>query len=348
MIFFVVGTRPEAIKLAPLIVKFQPDERYVAWTGQHYDYTLTKAVWQHLPHFEFDSMLAISGENEVERLASMLPHLYDRIRRVRPEWVVVQGDTTSALAGAIAANKAGARVWHVEAGARSFDLRQPEEHNRTVIDHLATGWGYSYPCDGENLKHEDITGGIHTGDILIDALYVNGDKGNVHGLGPLPPGESKHVLVTIHRSETLADAAAVERIASGLRWIAEHEGPVIFLRHPHTAKVMTDDMLEGIDVRNPVSPTRFRDLLRNATAFITDSGGGCVEAAYLGVPCVVARTHTEYHDLQRAGLIYMGRTDPTAVDRAMATAIRAKPDRKAVASSWMGEASLGTYRALKA
>lgn len=348
MIFFVVGTRPEVIKLAPLIVKFQPDERYVAWTGQHYDEVLTKAVWQTLPHFEFDSMFSVCGEDEIERLSCMMVHLHCIIAKVRPKWVVVQGDTTSALAGALAANKAGAKVWHVEAGARSFDPRQPEESNRKVIDHLSSGWGYSYPCDGRNLKAEGIGRGIHTGDILIDALRLDGHQGGVHDLGLLPRGEGKHILATIHRAETLADEAAVRRIAAGLRGIVEHECPVIFLRHPHTEQVMTDEMLEDVDVREPVSPTRFRDLLRMARAFITDSGGGCVEAAYLGVPCLVARDHTEYWDLVQAGFIHIGGTHPRRLADVLHCDLNMVPDRKAVDASWMGEASLRTYRALSA
>jgi len=330
MIAFILGTRPEAIKLAPLIARIPEDRRKVIWTGQHYDKALTEDVWADLPRYAFDAKLEIGGDSDGERLAHMIRRLTPILASLRPRWTVVQGDTTTALAGALAARKCGLDVYHVEAGCRSGDPRQPEEWNRKAIDHLSSGWSYPYPHEGQNLRFERIRGGIWSGDIAIDALLLSTIPDRVE------PGEG--VVVTIHRNETLADASKVKELAAFLCEIAKVER-VILYRHPHTAYVMTDDMLRGVTVRLPASPLAFRTAMAAARAVVTDSGGVGSEAAYLGVPCLIARDRTEYVDLVRWDKFKVGGTTQASLSKAFANLRRARHIPQQLARSWSGKAS---------
>jgi len=289
VITFIIGTRPEAIKLAPLVAKIPPYLRSIIYTGQHYDTPLAHDVWADIGGFEFDTVLTIDGQDDAQRCGHLTRGIARALPAYKPRWVVVQGDTTSTLAGALAGRKLGYPVYHVESGCRSGDLLQPEEWNRKAIDHLASGWSYSYPCDGTNLRQENIYGGLYSGDIAIDALLAQ---------GPIEVSCARSgVVATIHRAEILANPKAVKGISDFLRELASNGKKVTLYRHPHTTGIMTDEMLTGVDVREPTTPHAFRVAMASAELVITDSGGATVEAAYLGIPCIVPRQFTEHDNL---------------------------------------------------
>lgn len=338
MIAFVIGTRPEAIKLAPLIKLVPEEQRRVVYTGQHYTRSLAEDVWADVLPYHFDARLETGGKTDAKRLAQMIRRLSVVLPGWDPDWVVVQGDTTSALAGALAAVKSDLKVWHVEAGCRSGDLAQPEEWNRKAIDHLSQGWSYSYGCDGENLCREGIhLGGVntalHSGDIAIDALLSQ--SGN---FPPICPKSARgQVLVTLHRAELLDNPERLLNICAFLRDLAKTER-VTFLMHPHTAEIVSSAVLKGVKVREPLPPREFRSLLSSAKALITDSGGACVEAAYMGIPCVVARQVTEYHSLVTAGLLHLA-GDDIAKAYSLATSMKDRFEMSRGAICWDGKAA---------
>ena len=340
MIAFVLGTRPEAIKLAPLIRRIPAEERCLIYTGQHYDQALAFDVWADCGGYEFQHILKVVGQTDAERLGSLVSQLAGGIlagirfpsiglEAQRPRWVVVQGDTTSALAGALAAAKLDIPVYHVEAGSRSGDKQQPEEMNRKVIDQVASGHACSYHCDAANLRREGIMCHLWSGDIAIDALLAD-------GLPAIEPGDA--VVVTIHRDETLRNAEAVKQITAFMRDLAR-EQPVVFYRHPHTAQVMTDDLLRGVDAREPIPPGEFRQEMARARAVVTDSGGAAIEAAYMGIPCVIAREVTELADLAECGRVVIGGRERETLWKAWGEAQRNAPTSEKVQHAWKGRAS---------
>lgn len=339
MITFVLGTRPEVIKLGPLIRRIPEGQRRVIWTGQHYSESLVGSL-PDLLGVSIDRKLeplsqhlweeTRAGAKDVLALSHMVKQLVYAIVPPTPKWVVVQGDTTSALAGALAAAKMGIPVYHVEAGSRSGDRSQPEELNRILVDHIATGHAYSYHCDGANLQREGILSHLWSGEIAVDALLEDGN---------LPEAAAgDRVVVTIHRAETLGDRDAVGGIAQFLRELAV-AGPVDFYRHPHTAQVMTDDMLDGVNVLAPVGPAEFRQALMHADAVVTDSGGVAIEASYMGVPCLVARDTTELRDIEEAGRLVVGGRTVDSLRSACQAAQRDAPLTEKLEHAWAGKAA---------
>ena len=339
MIAFIIGTRPEAIKLAPLVAKIPPDLRSLIYTGQHYDAPLADDVWADIGGYEFDAVLTIEGQDDAQRCGHLTMGIARALPAYKPRWVVVQGDTTSTLAGALAGRKLGYPVYHVEAGCRSGDPRQPEEWNRRAVDHLASGWSYAYPCDGTNLRQENIYGAIHSGDIGIDALLAQ---------GAIPvPSEKSGVVATIHRAETLGDPKAVAGIAAFLVDLASKGQKVTLYRHPHAAGIMTDEMLTGVDICEPTTPLVFRRAMAAAELVVTDSGGATVEAAYLGTPCIVPREFTEHDNLLGWRRFALGGTSLETLRAAQGNLKRAPQHMpKDLEKSWSGKASEKIARAL--
>jgi UDP-N-acetylglucosamine 2-epimerase len=216
----------------------------------------------------------------------------------RPDAVVVYGDTNSTLAGALAAAKLTIAVAHVEAGLRSFDRRMPEEVNRIVVDHLAAWRFVPTPAAVDNLRAEGVTLGVElVGDLMQDlAARVSREVRDPASL-PLPglvPG--CYLFSTIHRAEN-RHPASMRAWAALLRRVARAERPVVLPLHPGTRAAMEQ---EGIScgphvlVTEPLGYRSSLALQLHAAAVLTDSGGVQREAAWLGVPCLVLRSSTEW------------------------------------------------------
>ena len=330
MIAFVLGTRPEITKLSPLIARIPQEQRQVIWTGQHWSESLLgDELWaavsrNHLLSVPIGIDMGCT-RNELDRLSLLVEWLNGSLPQKHLRWLVVLGDTTSALAGALAGAKLGIPVYHVEAGSRSGDRSQPEELNRKLIDQCATGHAHSYHCDGTNLEREGIRSSFWSGEIAIEPLI---------GVKAEPGSE---IIVTIHRAETLNDPQALGGITQFLRELAE-DHHVAFYCHPHTAQVLPV-MMGNVVVRNPLPPSEFRDALRKASSVVTDSGGVAIEAAYLGVPCVIAREVTELADLVECGRIIVGGRTAQSLWQALAVAQRDAPLSEKVQHAWQGQAS---------
>ena len=342
MIAFVLGTRPEVVKLAPVIAQIPEEERRVIWTGQHW----SPELMQGLNVEEWRPTRIVTepaADTDGQRLAAMLSELLFEVQTGLPRWVVVQGDTTSALAGALAGAKLGIPVFHVEAGCRSGDRTQPEELNRVLIDHAATRHACSYKCDWGNLDSEGIRQGVlFSGDPAIDSLMTW--KASLDAdCTPFASGGTD-VLATIHRAETLADPAKLAGILDFLGDLAQ-EREVTLFAHPHLQTVLRSHGLDagarGVTVLEPTSPSRFRAALARAGALVTDSGGASVEAAWMRVPCLMCRDVTELRDVQRAGLITVGGRTRESLHAAWSKAI--DPERwlltRELERAWAGGAS---------
>jgi len=301
----VVGTRPQLIKAAALqpALRARHHEVFVD-TGQHWDESMAGAFFAELGLARPGHSLGAGGGSHAEQTAAMLLGLEPILLAERPDAVLVYGDTNSTLAGALAAAKLGIPVAHVEAGLRSFDRSMPEELNRVVADHLATWLFAPTPAAVANLGAEGITRGVAlVGDLMQDlAARVAAEVRHAAALEliglrlglDLRPGA--YLFATIHRQEN-REPVAMRAWAAILAAAASPSRPVVLALHPGTrAALEREGIALSPDVR-VVEPQGYRTSLAlqlHATAVLTDSGGVQREAAWLGTPCLVLRSTTEW------------------------------------------------------
>ncbi|VVB67699.1 UDP-N-acetylglucosamine 2-epimerase [uncultured archaeon] len=301
-IAIVLGTRPEIIKMSPVIreCKRRNLDHFVLHTGQHYSYEMDKIFFEELelppPEYNLDVGSGTHAEQTGKIMAGVEKVLIER----KPDVVLVQGDTNTVMAGALAAAKLHIKVGHVEAGLRSFDRSMPEEINRIVADHISD---YLF-APTENSKNNLLKEGIPkekihvTGNTIVDSVYQNLEisrkKANVLEKLGLKPKE--YFLVTAHRAENVDDPERLGEILKGLELVGkEFSLPVIFPIHPRTRKMVQRFGFEfdGIRAIEPVGFMEFLQLEAGARLALTDSGGVQEETCILGVPCVTLRENTE-------------------------------------------------------
>lgn len=319
----ILGTRPEIIKMSPIIRECQEMgvDYFVLHTGQHYSYEMDKVFFENLnlplPDFNLDVGSASHGA----QTGRMLEKIEDILLKEKPSVVLVQGDTNTVAAGTLAAVKLGIKVGHVEAGLRSYDRSMPEEINRVLSDHLAD---YLFVPTAEaktNLIREGLDESkIHlTYNTITDSVYQNLDiaKNKSEILDKLKLSPKNYVLVTAHRQENVDVKDRLTGILEGLSAVHDHFGlPIVFPIHPRTFKQVTDfeiDLPEGIYAIDPVGFLDFLILEANAKLIITDSGGLQEESCILKVPCVTLRDNTERPETLAVGSNLLASTDPGSI-----------------------------------
>ena len=317
----VIGTRPEAIKLAPVVralERFRPRiEPLVCATGQH-----RELLDQALVDMELKVHRNLHLMSERQELAALLARaiggLDEVLREWQPSWCVVQGDTSSALAGALAAHLRGISVAHVEAGLRSGDLSEPfpEEANRRLIAQLAQLHFAPTARAARALQGESLASPrIHvTGNTVVDSLLWM-----LRRL-PVPARESngrRTVLVTLHRRESFGPALA--RICRGLLAIAVSRPDVRIVFPVHPSPRVRGPVREilgnhpAVDLCDPLPYSDFIATLASCFLVVTDSGGVQEEAPALGKPVLVVRNKTERDEGVRAGTAWLIGTNPRRI-----------------------------------
>ncbi|HWD98523.1 MAG TPA: UDP-N-acetylglucosamine 2-epimerase (non-hydrolyzing) [Bryobacteraceae bacterium] len=324
---FVFGTRPEAIKLCPLILhmcsRAADFEVQTAVTGQHRD-MLDPILEAFSVRPDYDLDLMQPGQTLAGATSRMLAGLEPVLTEARPDIVFVQGDTMSTLAGALCAFYAHIPVAHVEAGLRTGDAREPfpEEMNRVLTSRLATLHFAATSAAEANLLAEGVTAEAIavTGNSGIDAVNFVRDRlaaGLLEGcrLGFLDESR-KLIVVTAHRRESFGDGLA--NICRAVRKLAAREDVQIVWpvhRNPHVSGPVhaTLSGVPSIHLTEPLSYVPFVDLMRRATVLVTDSGGIQEEALSLGKPAVVMRARTERPEGVEAGAARLAGTDETRI-----------------------------------
>jgi UDP-N-acetylglucosamine 2-epimerase (non-hydrolysing) len=236
-----------------------------------------------------------------EQTAKMLSGIEKILLTEIPDIVLVQGDTNTVLAGALAASKLHIKVGHVEAGLRSFDRNMPEEINRVLADHISDMLFAPTENSRELLLKEGIPQSriFVTGNTVVDAVYQNQEiaKKKSDILKKFSLEENKYILVTAHREENVDVKEKLAGILEGLERIYnEFQLPILFPIHPRTEKRIKEFGLEIPQGVQPVSPQGYLDFLlleASASLIVTDSGGLQEEACILKVPCVTLRDNTE-------------------------------------------------------
>ena len=315
-----VGARPNFMKIAPVMdgLAARGVPQLLVHTGQHFDREMSDVFLEQLGMRRPDHRLGVGPGSISWQTARILEGVADVLATTRPALVVVAGDVTSTLAGALAATQAGIPVAHVEAGLRSFDDSMPEEHNRRLVDHLAVLCLTHSASADANLAREGIARERieRVGNTMIDSLL--GHVGRAREARP----EHRHglegggfVLVTLHRPRVVDDAAMLAATIDALDRLAERL-PVVFPVHPRTRARLEDAALAPRRVRllEPLSYLEFIGLEAAAAAVVTDSGGIQEETSALGVPCFTFRDNTERPVTCELGTNTVVGTDPSVLE----------------------------------
>jgi len=294
----VVGARPNFPKLAPVHRAGQAAglSQIVVHTGQHYDDALSDGFFRDLGIVPPDVNLAVGSDTHAVQTARIMERIEPVLLETRPDWVVVYGDVNSTMAAAVVASKLGIRVAHVEAGLRSFDRTMPEEINRIVTDRLANLMlTPSRDADSQLRAEGEPDDEIEfVGNVMIDSLIYALPAARATGFRDKMGVNGSAVVVTLHRPSNVDDPERIRILASVLSEIAL-EREVIFPAHPRTQRRLEDAGLRMDRVRmlEPVGYLEMLDLVENAFAVITDSGGLQEETTALGIPCLTIRPNTE-------------------------------------------------------
>ena len=317
----VIGARPQFIKssvISRAIAAYNEVngnnriEEYLLHTGQHYDENMNDVFLKELNIKKPDWQLRCGGmASSTDMLAGMLTGIEKALLECMPDFVLVYGDTTSTLAGALAASQLHIPVLHVEAGLRSFNKQMPEEINRILTDHIASLLFCPTYNAVENLAKERITKGIfQTGDVKYDAALAFGTiaEGKSKILSTLGLQPKKFRLSTVHRAENTNDPERLTQILLALIEIATPDNPVIFPLHPRTKVYINNYKLNATIASNEalqmIEPVDYLDMVmleKNAETIFTDSGGVQKEAYFHRTPCITLREETEWMETVDAG-----------------------------------------------
>ena len=290
----IVGTRPQIIKSQPLVKEIldRKLKLTIIHTGQHYDYKMSKAFFNELLIRDPNINLDVHQGSSTKQLGEIIHKLEDPLKKIKPDVVLVPGDTRSALGSALAVNRLGISLAHIESGARSYDLKMEEEVNRRLIDHMSNFLFTPTVNCSNNLKRESVLGKIHLcGDTMYD-VFLGYKK--ILKLNTI--NERSLVLMTIHRRENILDAHKLEKILNLAKKISKNGYKVVFPIHPHTKKQikLNKISLNGLEIIEPLKYSKMLMMLSHSKLLLTDSGGLQKEAFWLNTPCITLREKTEW------------------------------------------------------
>ena len=343
----VVGTRPEIVKMAPIVRAFQNSVFPFVFVhcGQHYDYNLSQQFIKELELPEPDHGFKIKSNSPCLQTSRIMAIVGRVVKKVKPKLVLVEGDTNGVLASALAAIKLGVPVGHVEAGLRSFDLRMPEEHNRRLVDHVSTYLFAPTDTARKNLERENVWGKIYiTGNTVIDAVLQH-----------LPIAEKKSVilgnirfkefaLATAHRAENVDNQVVLRNFVESF---VEAPIPIVYPIHPRTRKRLRQNKMwknlassENVQILPPLGYFDFLLLMKECKMIITDSGGLQEEATAppLRKPVLVMRLSTERPEAVEAGFAKVVGVDKKKILDAMEQTLNGEFDFPLISPYGIGDA----------
>ena len=323
----VLGTRPEIIKLAPVIRELGRHKVpfFILHTGQHYSAVMDQVFFEQLELPAARFRLDVGSGNHGEQTGAMLGRIEEVFLREKPSHVLVHGDTNSALAGALAAVKLHIPVVHVEAGLRSYFRAMAEEVNRVLIDQVSDlllvptkKAGHQAEREGVSKKQIVVTGNTIV-DVVLQECRRAEKKSRILETFNLEKG--KYLLLTAHRPENVDDQDELARIIVGIKKISvKHKLPIVWPLHPRTRKnLQSFELMSSVNeiptlkIVEPVGFWDFLSLEMNARLIITDSGGIQEEACILKVPCVTLRENTERPETVEVRSNILVGTDPKKI-----------------------------------
>lgn len=345
----IAGARPNFVKIAPIIraIAARSDAGPVRYrlvhTGQHYDARMSGDFFEQLGIPEPDVNLEVGSGTQAEQTAAIMTR-YERLLLDAPvDLCLVVGDVTSTMACAIAAQKLGIRVAHVEGGIRSGDWTMPEEINRIVTDSISNYFFTTSPTANENLQRSGVSPGqiFFVGNTMIDSLLANMERLRKPACwDELHLSEGEYIVLTLHRPANVDAehklAAMLDAIVTGARAL-----PVVFPVHPRTAKTLRSmpGQSSKICFVDPQPYLEFNYLVRHAKAVVTDSGGVTEETTVMGVPCMTLRNSTERPETVTVGTNEILGIDPAALAPAFERLFAGQWKKGATPEKWDGRTS---------
>ncbi len=272
----VLGTRPEIIKLAPIIRKIDSKNCSLVFTGQHYDNQMGLGFMHELGLQKPNYSLNITKSNPALQISEIIAKLSKILLKEKPDTVIIQGDTNTVLAAGICSLKSNIPISHVESGLRSNDWRMPEEHNRIAVDHISELLFAPTQNTKFNLKSEKVHGKIFiTGNTVIDAINIYSKISKKKSKLSIP--SSDFILLTLHRAENVDNKKTLSSIIKGL---IDSNQNIIFPIHPRTKKRLHEFGLfnklhqnKNIQILDTVGYFEILELMKNCSFIVTDSGG---------------------------------------------------------------------------
>jgi len=301
----VVGTRPNFIKVTQFERVFKDYgemfEMRLIHTGQHYDKNMSDIFFEQFGLREPDIYLDVKGMSPAAQVGEIIKRLSEQFEEWQPDLVIVPGDVNSTLAAAIAANKTGTRLAHLESGLRSFDRSMPEEINRLLTDQITDEYFVTEQSGLDHLKNENASGTIHfVGNTMIDTLVAFDDvimQSEV--LDKYGLEEKGFVLMTMHRPGNVDTKENLHKLLRMLNY-ATKRYKIVFPIHPRTRKSLENhglmgevDANEKIILTPPLDYISFQHLTAKCKFVLTDSGGIQEETTFRQVPCLTLRPNTE-------------------------------------------------------
>jgi UDP-N-acetylglucosamine 2-epimerase (non-hydrolysing) len=341
----VLGTRPEIIKLAPVIHRLGPPVRLV-WTGQHYDPTLTELFFagSRLPEPSL-RLEGVGGNSRGRQIAAVLTALVDEFEARPPSAVVVQGDTNTTNAASQAAHYCRVPVVHVEAGLRSWDRDMPEEINRLVVGAVADLHCCATQGNADHLRRAGVTDDAIrvTGNTIVEVTLATlpGPEIQAKLLANFGLTDGGFVLSTIHRPENTDDP---QRLACILDRLSALPWPTVLPLHPRTRlRIETfglKELARRVQIVDPIDHRSFLALSARARILVSDSGGVQEEVTVLKKPLIVVRNSTERPESVDAGFAVV--VQPDAICDAVAEmTVPGVEDRLAATPSPFGDGRSG-------
>ena len=305
----IIGNRPQFVKAAAVSRRLRREhDEILVHTGQHHDDELSRVFVEELDVPAPDRELGVHSGSNASQTARMLAALEPVVSELRPDAVMVYGDTNSTLAGGIVAAQAGVPVAHVEAGMRSFDRRMPEELNRVLVDHLSALLLCSSESAVQNLCQEGVSGRVElVGDVMVDVAKLVQPRARVRtqALERFSLRSGGYALITAHRAGNVDDPGRLRALVDLVTGLPL---PAVLPLHPRTRlRLESAGLLEQLQARDglrlsaPLGYLDFTALLCHARAVLTDSGGVQKEAYLAGVPCLTLRDRTEWTETVGAG-----------------------------------------------
>jgi len=326
-ISIIVGTRPEIIKMSPIIrecIGLNVDF-FILHSGQHYSFNMDRVFFEQLELPQSKYNLNVGSGSHAEQTSKILIGIEKVLLKESPNVILVEGDTNTVLAGALAASKLHIKIGHVEAGLRSYDRTMPEEINRILTDHCSDYLFAPTEKSKQILLTENIPDAkiFVTGNTVVDSVFQNLKLANkkLNIFDKLELTKKEYFLVTIHRQENVDNSTRFNNILKGLKMLLkEYDIPVIYPLHPRARNKMQEYNLDsaGIKIIEPLDYLGFLQLEKNARIILTDSGGVQEEACILGIPCVTLRDNTERPETIDVGANILAGTLPEKIVNSVA------------------------------
>jgi UDP-N-acetylglucosamine 2-epimerase (non-hydrolysing) len=302
-IYILIGTRPNFIKVTRFkeLGSAMGMDIKIIHTGQHFDENMADVFFTQFG-LQPDYFLNVGGQTPNTQIANIILKLEDLFKEQgKPDLFIVPGDVNSTMAGAIAANKLGVKLAHLESGLRSFDKKMPEEHNRIITDNLSDICFVTEPSGKENLEKENIAANIeYVGNTMIDTLVYFGPQIEASDvLERYGVEKNNYHLLTFHRPSNVDSKEELQVLIEIINAVAKF-GKMVLPLHPRTRNKLNDfgllvelEKMNELILTEPIGYFEFQKLIKYAKVVLTDSGGIQEETTFRQVPCLTLRENTE-------------------------------------------------------